>query len=171
MADESFLTEGDHSHSGLTLLWPLRSSYVHQGKRILLRFQCCISPSSSIVTGVEFLFSTHQQWYHDDENYVWHHSNSRSQRAHHVRGTIWILNHNSMEKLLWVLLFYRHKNLGGEVNLPKMTKIGTGRARVQAQAGWTPKAYTYALNHSAPLPHEDPRLCPQSLETQLFSLL
>lgn len=43
------------------------------------------------------------------------------------------------EEVLWLLPFYRCRNLEGEVNLPKGTQTVIGRAGVQSQAGWTPK--------------------------------
>ena len=101
---------------------------------------------------------------------VWRHGRYLSWSAHRVLGTISILNHHSMDRLLQLLLFYRCRH-SGEANLPKRTKTVSGRAGVHYQASLDPNAYTHALTHCALHPYGHPRLCLPTPETQLFSWL
>ena len=168
------------------------------GRKILLRLQGCISPTSSTVTswccppvgnstrmvkhvssrtfptqGLNLgLLHCRQILYHlsHQGSQLWRHGRYLSWSAHRVLGTIWILNHHSMDRVLQLLLCYRCRN-SGEANLPKRTKTVSGRAGVQYQASLDRSAYTYALTHSALLPYWHPRLCLPTRETQLFSWL
>lgn len=160
-----FLLSGDISQDS-HCFDPSDADCFKPGKMILLRLQCHISPSSSSVMSWSwvFIFPAKNTMMSQQPAFM---------ECSPCTGTVWILSQHSMEEVLCLPPFYRCRNLG-EVNRPKVTQTVTGRAGVQSQAGWTPwgfKAYTYALNHSATLPHWHPRLYPQSLETQLFSLI